>query len=355
MANITEQELKRSVSEGRFAPLYLMVGEEKLTLKRAARRLISKASGENFPEFNRGEFTNDSEIESIAAAVEALPFMAERKCVAVSDFDPDTKPQAELDRLCELLEDLPDSTVLVFYYPTVDAAGQKSAKWKKFLKAAGKAGHTVNFPRLEKDDLRRALTSEAQRQGCVLSRESFQKLLEYAGNDLHLLRGELDKLCAYALGQAGADRELPVEITPAMVEELTPKSTDTTAFMMVGALVAGRYEQAFGLLDQLFYQNVPPVAVLGAMASAYIDMYRVKSALESGLTAFAPAEYASDYKNREFRLRNAERGARGLSSEALKTCLDLLLDADMALKGSRLEPRLVLEGLVARLLLAVQR
>lgn len=348
MPLITEQDLKKHIAAGAFAPLYLLSGDEKLTLKRAAYKLIEKSSGDSFTEFNRALFTNDSGIENIAAAVEALPFMAERKCAAVSDFDPETKSSEDLDKLWDLLEDLPDSTTLVFWYPTLDIPAKKSSKWKKFLDKADKAGYTVDFPRLGAVDLHRLLKKEAERQGCVLPSKSWEKLLGYAGSDLHTLRSEVEKLCAYALGLG------QTEITPAMVEELTPKSTETTVFIMVKALAAGRYEEAYSQLDLLFYRGEEPIAILGAMAASYIDMYRVKAALESGLTSSAPAEYSPDYKGRGFRLQNAERSSRKLTLAGLRRCLDLLLEADLSLKGSRLEPRLVLEGLISRLLLAVQ-
>ncbi len=67
-----------------------------------------------------------------------------------------------------------------------------------------------------------------------------------------------------------------------MVEELVPKSTETTVFLLAGALVAGDYEKAYTLLDVLFYQREEPIAILGALATSYVDMYRVRAALESG-------------------------------------------------------------------------
>ncbi len=347
MPAITGQELKGHLAAGKFASFYLLYGEEKLLVKRAARRLIDKA-GENFPEFNRNEFSNEADMERIAGAVEALPFMAERKCVAVADYNIEEKPQAELDKLYDLLGDLPESATLVFFYPTLEIEGQKSAKWKKFRERAGKTGCIVEFSRMEPSELRKTLFRQGEKLGCPLSRGAADRLLEYLGSDLRLLLGETEKLCAYAQGMGAA------EVTPAMVEELTPKSTETTVFMMVNALVAGNYEKAYRLLDALFYRGEEPIAILGAMSASYIDMYRVRAALESGLTSAAPAEYAQDYENRAFRLRNAERNSKGIPSAALKNCLDLLLEADLALKGSRLDPRLVLEGLVAKLLLSGQ-
>lgn len=346
MPEISEQELRKQLAAGAPGPLYLLMGEEKFLLRRTARRLIEKSGGQVFPEFNLNEFSGEAAVDNIADAALALPFMAEHKCVAVKDFNVEEKPQQELDKLSELLESPPETTTLVFWYPTLLFDGKKSAKWRKFLDRAGKAGCVVRFRSREAGDLRKLLGAEAERRGAAFSRKALDKLLEYAGQDLNLLLAETEKLSAYAVGLGER------EITPAMVEELTPKSTETTVFLMVNALVAGEYEKAYRLLDALFYQNEDPIMVLGAMSSSYVDMYRVKAALESGLTGEAPLEYG-DYKNRAFRLRYAERDARKLSLETLKTCLQLLLEADLALKGSRLEGRLILETLVARLLLAV--
>ena len=115
--------------------------------------------------------------------------------------------------------------------------------------------------------------------------------------------------------------------------------------------VAGEYEKAYGLLEQLFAQNEEPLSILGALSASYVDMVRVRAALESGGTAQDAARYG-DYKGREFRLRNAQRAARNLTQGALRKSLHLLLEADLALKGSRLDGRIILDELVAKLLLA---
>ena len=66
MPGITRQELRERVSSGKLDSLYVLWGEEKLLLKPAAGKLIDRASGEGFPEFNSVRFTNDSEAEKIA-------------------------------------------------------------------------------------------------------------------------------------------------------------------------------------------------------------------------------------------------------------------------------------------------
>ena len=365
MPEIAEAQLKQQLAAGNASGVYLIAGEEKYLVKRAAGRFIKKAEKEAFPEFNSHAFTNDSGVDSIADAVQALPFFAEHKCVAVADFNVDEKDSTELQKLYELLDVTPDTTSLVFWYPTLDFDGKKSAKWKKFLKVMGEKGSVLFCERRTGPELQKLLLREAEKAGCVLSRQNANRILEYAGQDVTALLHEMEKLCAYALGQetlrspeGPLSAELPpnkepVEITAEMIEDLVPKTTETTVFLMSNALVAGNYERAYQLLDLLFYQNEEPIAILGALSSAYVDMYRVRAALGSGLSASAAGEYG-EYKGREFRLRNAERSVRNLRSDILRNSLDLLLEADMALKGSRLSGRLVLEELVAKLLLAAK-
>lgn len=279
-----------------------------------------------------------------------MPFFAERKCVSVSDFDVESKSADELNKLYELWELCPETTALVFWYPTLDFDGKRSSKWKKFLKQAEERGTVVLCGRRSRTELLRFLGREAEKSGCVLPRPSGERLLDYAGEDLTALKSEMDKLCAYALATGQGQ---PPEITREMVEDMVPKSTETTVFLLANALVAGDYEKAYGLLDVLFYQNEEPIAILGALGASYVDMYRVRAALESG-HPYQDATQYGDYKGRDFRLRNAQKNVRGISQGVLRQSLHLLLEADLALKGSRLEARIILDELIAKLLLAAQ-
>lgn len=352
MPELTETELKKRLSTGEVGSLYLLMGEEKYLVKRAARRLIRKAAGEGFQEFNCQEMEGGVPIDALADAVEVLPLFAQRKCVAVSDLNIEERTADELKKLYELLDDLPASTTLVLWYPTLDFDGKKSAKWKKLVQACMEKGAVLSFDRRTAPELIKMLLREAEKAGCTLSRRDAERILDYAGQDVTRLLGEMEKLCAFALGSA-REGKVP-EITAQSIEDLVPKSTETTAFLMANALTSGNYERAYGLLDALFYQNEEPIKILGALSASYVDMYRTRTAVESGKPAQGAAEYA-DYKRKEFRLRNAERSARSVPTEALRDNLYLLLEADLALKGSRMDGRTVLEELIAKLLLVSDR
>ncbi len=347
MPTVNENTLKKMITSGEVPGLYVIAGEEKYLVARLAKQLIKRAAGETFPEFNDQSFTDDSSLDSIADAAEALPFFAERKCVSVADFDVESKSASDLDKLYELWEVCPETTTLVFWYPTLDFDGKRSSKWKKFLSQAETRGTVTMCVRRTQGDLQRYLVQEAGRNGCTMERPAQRKLLEYTGPDMTALHSEMEKLCAYALGSGST------EVTPEMVEEMAAKSAETTAFLMAGALVAGRYDEAYRLLDLLFYQREDPISIAGALSSSYLDMVRVRAALENGGT-FADAAQYGDYKKKQFVLERAQKNVKGVSQQVLRESIHLLVEADLALKSSRLDQRVVLDELIAKLLLAAR-
>ena len=131
---------------------------------------------------------------------------------------------------------------------------------------------------------------------------------------------------------------------------------ETTVFLLSNALVRGDYTKAYSLLDLLINQGEKPITILSVLSGAYIDMYRVRAAIDSGKTSLAPAEYG-DYKGRDFRLKYAERDMRDLSLEVLRESLQLLLECDLALKlstGDAMD-RIAIEKLFSKLLYAAHK
>lgn len=346
MPEITETELKAQIRRSDFSNFYFLYGEEKYMIANYARKLIAAAGGSTFETFNAQRLDGDSaDVDRIAAAAEALPFMAERKCVAVSDFNAGAVRAREAGKLEELLGTLPETTVLLFYLPTLSFDPKRDAGWKKFLTRANRAGCTVNVKKRTADQLAKTLCSGAEKRGCTLSRGTAERIVSFCGDDLYTLFGELEKLCAF-VGSG--------EITRDTVDRIVVKNLETRVFDLSKAILAGNYSGAYTILDQLLVQNEEPTAILAVLSSAYLDMYRVRVAVESGFGALEPAKHF-DYARKEFRLRNAERDAKRFSTQTLRRSIGVLLEADTALKSARGDRRLVMEKLIARLLLIAEK
>jgi DNA polymerase-3 subunit delta len=304
--------------------------------------IAKQAVGDPDDAFNMHRFDGQTVTpEQLEEAVEALPLMAERTCVMVRDMD----LASHADRLTPMLQQMPDTCVLVFWQMTVQPDKRKKA-WAALLAEAERVGCVVEFARKTPADVVKLLVAGAKRRGCTLAAEDARRMVEQAGNDLNLLLCELDKLAAVADGGA---------ITDEMVERIGTKNLEARVFDLSKSIFAGRAKQAYELLHQLFVQREDPINVLAVLSNAYADVYRAKVASIGGVSADSLAADFKSYKGKEFRLRNAARDAGRMSVAMLRDSLEILARADNDMKFSGKDNRTVLEQAVSALIARAQQ
>ncbi len=331
---IDEVQLKTELAQG-CKRVYVLYGEETYLVEQYARLIVKRTLGDAEDVFHLHRFDGGTAtLEQIAQATESLPMMTERVCVTVRDLD----MAALADDLVPLIENLPDTCVLVLWQMTV--APDRRKGWAQVFAAAEQVGCVVNFARKSSADVIKMLVSGAKRRGCALSADNARLLIEQAGNDLNLLLCELDKLAAAADGG---------DITRPLIEQLGTKNLETRVFDLSKALLAGRLGQALALLHRLFEQREEPVSILAVLSTAFADVYRAKVAVAAGEQATSLATDIKSYKGKEFRLRNAASQASRTSAECLRACLDLLAQADRSLKSGHGDGRIILEQTVCAL------
>jgi DNA polymerase-3 subunit delta len=346
MPEITEAELKKQIDESNFAGLYFLYGEEKYLVSYYMKKLSGKASGKQFTDFNFQKFDGgETDADHIAEAVQSLPFFSERKCVLVENPDADAMKAVEAGKWKELVSSMPETTVLVVALPDLKADEKKKKSWKKFIDLMKSHGNVVRFGRRTGPQLQKLLCSGAQKRGCQLSSRNADRLVSFCGSDLTTLLNELEKLCSYV--EQG-------EITVQVIDSLASKNLEARVFDLSKAVLSGSGDRAYSILNLLLEQGEEPVGILAVLSSAYLDLYRVRASIQSGLGTLEPAKHF-DYARKEFRLKNAERDAGRYPDGMYRESLKELLAADLALKSSRGDRRIVLEKLIARLLILAER
>lgn len=341
MPALTETELKQQIKAGDFPCVCLLYGNEGYLKQYYAELLPKKCVTPGMEGFNlkKYDFADGAPLSEVLEAAQTLPAFGGSMCIVAHDYPLDALPAEDKTAFDAYLADPPESTVLLFWQDTAEINPKKNAKWRGVITAINKAGVTVCLDKLDRTSLCKLLMGGAQKRGCALSRENAAYFSETVGNDLSLLLGELEKLCNYK--QTG-------EITRADIDAVATKSLEANIFDLSRALTSGYCARALEILQKLLREKEKPELILGTLASAYVDMYRVKLALAAGEKAEAPAQYF-DYKGKEFRLRNAARDAAKLDIPQLRGCLDALHAADASLKSGLLNPQTVLERLLVQL------
>lgn len=341
MAKIGERELKQQIKSGDFSNAYLIYGEESYLKEHYVNQLKKKIVEPAFEDFNFHSFNGrESSVEDILKDAEMLPMMSGYNFILVCDY-PFDKSVSDCNLIKEFLNDIPETTVIVFWYDSIDIDVKKNSKWKALDSAFAKAGSSVNLEKRNEGDLVKLLVSGCKKRGAVLSADNARYLMSVSGTDIKTLFNETEKLSSYVNGG---------EITREIINKLAVKCLQARVYDLSKAILKGDYDSAYSVLNTLFELKEDPVSVLAVISNCFVDMYRVKCAKIAGYSSENVAEYYN-YKGREFALRNAMRDCSSLSLNQLRKSLDVLMEADNNLKSTATDKKLVLEETLVKLLL----
>ncbi|MDR0222752.1 MAG: DNA polymerase III subunit delta [Oscillospiraceae bacterium] len=341
---LTAENLSKQLRQNAPNRLYFLYGKEVFLTETYADKILDKCLNEEERGFNLIKFTGNPDLSRLCEAIEVLPVFAEKRVVVINDPDPEKLDGDSLSGFIGALSDIPETTVVIIRITgfSVDA---KKAKTKKLLACAEKRGAVCEFGRLSEAKTAELIIKRAKRAGCEISRSNAAYLARLALCDLTLISRETDKLCAYA-GYGG-------EITSGAIDLLSVKQLDAGVFALAAQITNRNGSGALRLLDELIALGTPPVMIMSALSTAFIDFYRAKLGAVSAAGKRAE-EIAADFnypKNRAWAVGKAMGAVGRVGLDKLRQCLKILADTDYKLKSSPVGDRILMEKAVAELLL----
>ncbi|MBQ7203067.1 MAG: DNA polymerase III subunit delta [Eubacterium sp.] len=341
MPKLTEKELKEQIKTENFSNVYMLYGEESYLKEYYVGKLKEKLVDSAFADFNFHQHEGkNSSIDDILQDAEMLPMMSEYSLVLVHDYPLD-KNQGDLKALKEFFKDIPPSCVLVFWFDSIEVDTKKSAKWRAIEKEFSSAGCSVNLEKRSESELVKLILSSAKKRSCTITSQNAAYIISVVGSDIQTIFSELEKFCAFAAGG---------EITKEIIDDLAIKSLQARVYDLSKFILKGDGDNAYKILETLFAQKEEPISILAVISSTYVDMYRVKCAKAAGENEMNLTEFFT-YRGREFLIRNAARDCRTISIASLRSALDHLTEADMLMKSTSVDGKILLEETVAKLLM----
>ncbi len=341
MGRISETELKKQIKEKELSGAYLIFGEETYLKEFYVNKMKAKVVDKAMEDFNFHAFEEkNTSLDEILQCADMLPVMSEYSFVLVHDY-PIDKSSSDCDTLKDYLKDLPQSTVLVFWYDSIVFDTKKNSKMKSIENAFSKYATSVNLEKRSENDLTKIIVSFAKKKGTVITPERARYLISVVGSDMKTVLNETEKLCNFV-----GDKE----ITKDIIDSIAVKCLAARVYDLSKAIVKNNYEMAYGVLDTLFNQKENPITILSVIISCYVDMYRCKCAKIANKTTDDICS-AFNYKGREFAVRNAMRDCSSLSINQLRDSIDVLSVADVKLKSTTIDQKLIIEETMVKLLL----
>lgn len=322
---------------------YFLYGNEKYLVKQYEKLLI-KFFSNKYGENCETQTINDDKfnIDKFKDTVITLPFLSEKKIIVVRDLDVTKFSASELKKLDEILSDLPESVILLVSQRLLEVNPKKSSKWKKFIDNYRKNWVITEFEILDKTFIEKQVLSWAKNSNMKVSKSLVKLMISRCGNDLNNLRNEMAKVVLLETYNKSD------EITENTILNSTIETSDSTVFDMIRAIMRKDKKSAFQILNKQLENREEPNAVCGALASNYINIFRAKTFKNLHKNINDIMEIFN-YKGKEFLIRNAMNYAATISIEKISECIQQLLNAEILLKSSNLDPEIILKELLIKL------
>ena len=324
-------ELDRLITQRRIPSVLLFEGEEQVLRDAALARLRATLLPAGLEDLNETRL-EAPETDALIAAVETVPFMADRRLVIVRDH-PALVGRAEGDsRLAEYLPSVPPTAVLLF-----DCVLKPDGR-KKLYGVIKKLGGVVTFARMTDRELTGFVTQSFRQQGKNCDERTAEYLIFTCGTETTRLQTEIAKIASLHAGDA---------VSPEDVRALATPSSESTVFQMVDAVISGQKNRAFSLLRSRLLAGEDRVGLLAMLLRQYRLLQHIKI---MKYEKRSDAEIRSALGLPDYPARQLIAQANGCTGSQVKKGVRICLDTDYAIKSGKLNPDGALEAIMLKLL-----
>jgi len=344
MAVLDEEGFGRYLKSGIKDNVFFIWGSDDYLKNYYCDTLVKKLVPEDMQTFNLHIYDNDeTPFEEIFETAANYPMMSDYLCLLVRNYNIHKLDKNSFAQLKNKLAEIPETTVIIFYFETVEVEYGKSWRptaWNPVVDWFGTACVSVELNPRTPEKLVSMLVKSAGKRGGSIDASTAAYFVEFVGVDLMNLNNEFDKLCDYSHGKP---------ITRQMIDEVCVRSVSSDVFRICESLFARNNDEAFAVLNELIRIGVKAPEILGAMSSTFVNMYRMKVAFGCGRSLTDVARIFEMNKGQIYTAGKLEKTVRPLKSEAIRRCLDSLIAADMKIKRSSESDAVILTELIAKL------
>lgn len=338
--------------------IYVLYGHDEFSLHEALNRIKSDLGDREALATNTNEFDGKQVAPGqLLDACKAMPFLGTHRLIIVDGLlsrfekgaksakDPDEADEeqekalpkkgwrAEWGDLKEKLAGMPPTTVLVFLDGEI-----KKGKENLLLKQITPLAKVREFPELKGNALNEWIRSRVKGEGGVISPEAVKLLAAYAGDNLWVLAGEIDKLILYCGGKRIEDKD---------VKEVVSYAREANVFTMVDALIEGRSITAVPLLQQMLDEGAAAPYILFMITRQVRLLVEIKDLVNRKCNRSEIRERMGIAN--DFVLNKALEQSRNYSMERLEQIYRKILETDISIKQGIWKGDLALDLLVAEL------
>ena len=334
--------VRDAIKRRSFDGAYYIWGEDDYQKDDAVWQLVDAALDPGSKDFNLDtRRSSELDAEALGVLLSTPPMMAERRVIVLRDVG-GLKKDAR-----KVLEEYLKRPAVDLLLLMTAAAGSKA---DTLLTASSTS---LQFDPLTGDRIPRWIAHRAGELGVTISQSAAELLQAAVGSDLHQLSGELDKLASYIEGHGE-------EINEEAVAAVVGVRRGETQADLLDAVAERNAPLALGLISHVLTQpKTTGVSIVMALSTQMLAISWGRARLDEGLSRsrlsqeyFDLLKQTGAFTGRPWGSATAVwvRAAERWTRESLDRALDSLLEADVALKESRVSTE---EQLLATVVLSL--
>ena len=303
-------------------------------------KVIFKIAEDNFIDsdsisvFDNAKF----DIDELTDLAQTVSFFGDR-LIIIKDFDIEDLSDEYTEKLCEIIKDS-EGTHFAIALTYDDEKILTSKKYAPLVDLAKNQGCLHIVKEINDKYLAELAQEKAKKLGASLDKDTANHIVQNVGKNISLIMCEVEK---YA---AASNYE---KITKEIVDEIGVKTLEAKIFDVIDLICAKKPVKALETLNTLYAQGTDEIAVLGALATSFIDIHRCKLAKKNGIS-YQTVHGDFEKRSNVYRYQKAMNNANKFSEKGLEDIIQLMLKTDISLKSTSIEKRHLIDILVTQII-----
>jgi DNA polymerase-3 subunit delta len=276
---------------------------------------------------------NNFNLDRIFQAVSSIGLFTTKNLVIIKNCIESPISSAVADNLIVFLKKTKIQDFDLIFYQTADI--RKNNKILNFVK---KSGQIFEFLPLAGANLVSWIQKKGQQNGIEIPNDAAQEIAFFCGPNLWQQNNEIKKLTDYKIGvnskEPVSKEEIQMLIEPQMAVNI---------FDFIDSIACKNIRQSTDVLNQLIVAGLAPLYLYSMIVYQFRNLIRAKILLDQNQNQY---QIQKILKLHPYVAQKTIRAAQNFSLEKLKKIYAKLLDAEIALKTTQTDEKLILDLLV---------
>lgn len=284
-------------------------------------------------------FTNAKfDLQEMTDLAQTVSFFGDR-LIVIKDFDISELNDNYVEELCSIINDS-DGTHFAIVLTYDEEKTVTSKKYAPLIELAQKQGLYHQIKEIDEKYLVDLSIEKAKSLDTSLDKQTASYIVQNVGKNIGLILNEVEKYCA-ACNYTKINKE--------DIDAIGVKTLEARIFDVIDLICNKKPVKALETLNLLYSQGTDEIAVLGALATSFIDIHRCKMAKKKGI-GYQTVHADFEKRSNAYRYQKAMNNANKFSEKGLEEIIQLMLKTDLSLKSSSVEKRQLIDILVTQII-----